>query len=485
MAKADQEAAQDAVKAQENADAEEQGISATVTKTGECECVIKVEADAEYLQKRYDEEFVTLQKDLALPGFRRGKAPQGLVERKLGEKLKTDTLSKVLEESFQTAVRENDLKVVAELESPDVEGYSWAPGKTAEFEFKCEILPDLHLEQSRYKGVKIEAPALTASEEMVQRELDRFAERFKVRTPVEGSGIDREDEVEVELAVSLEGPEDWIRKATFRPADERIGPFVVEGIVGSLLGVEAGEELEVTASWAEGAQPQRFGLAQYAGKEVPLRLKILNVYRVKIPEISDELAQKIGLENAEDIRTMVRKGLEKDIEARKRQVAEYVLLSEILDAVPFQMPPSLVAGAAQDRIGRSVVQQIRSGVPRQEAERRAEDQAERSREEAERDLKITYLLKTIADQERIYVEESEVQEQIRAIAARQKWTEQKAQRYLEEQDMQRSLREEMREAKTRKLLMDEAKIEEIDPEEFESWFAEKYAKLQKDRIIVP
>jgi FKBP-type peptidyl-prolyl cis-trans isomerase (trigger factor) len=144
-----------------------------------------------------------------------------------------------------------------------------------------------------------------------------------------------------------------------------------------------------------------------------------------------------------------------------------------------------VERATEDRLRRMLVQQIRAGVPREEAEKTARAGAERSREAAEREIKFACLLRAIADKERIFVEESEVHEQIRAIAARQNWTEQRAERYLEEEDMLRSLREDMREAKTKKFLIDHSKVTEMEPSEFQKRHAARFKGEREGAILRP
>ena len=92
--------------------------------------------------------------------------------------------------------------------------------------------------------------------------------------------------------------------------------------------------------------------------------------------------------------------------------------------------------------------------------------AERSREVAVRNLKASFLLREIADKERIYVLDSEVQEQVEVLAARQGWTRGRTERDMEENDLMQSLRWDLREEKTLKPLVENARVEEIDPEEF-------------------
>ncbi len=99
----------------------------------------------------------------------------------------------------------------------------------------------------------------------------------------------------------------------------------------------------------------------------------------------------------------------------------------------------------------------------------------RTRAGVTRRLKASYVLRKVAEKERILVTESEVQEQVRAFASRQGWREERANSYMEERGMLRSLRDDMRESKTLDFLAENAEVEEISPEEFSKRHAENHA----------
>ncbi|KPK58572.1 MAG: hypothetical protein AMK73_09165, partial [Planctomycetes bacterium SM23_32] len=267
----------DADRAADVADAEapeqeaEKGPTVTVERTGPCECVIRIEADADYLRERYQDELATLQETVKLPGFRQGHAPVGLVERRMASALRTDLISSVATEAYEQAVEEHDLTVVNEAEAPDLENFAWEPGQPAEFVYRCEVLPEVALEEGDYKGLKVEVPALEATAELQQREVERFAQQFATWEEVKGAGIDWDDYVEAAVSV----PEaDWAETIGFYPRSERVGPFAVEGIKGVLVGAGAGDEVEVEGELLEGEAGRRPELESLAGSKVRLKLSV-------------------------------------------------------------------------------------------------------------------------------------------------------------------------------------------------------------------
>lgn len=439
------------------------GPRATVERSGPYECVIRIQADAEYLRDRYQEDLASLQTEVTLPGFRQGHAPVGLVERKMGSALRSDVISSVVGEAYDKAVEDYDLTVVAETDAPDLENFTWDPGQPAEFEFKLEVMPEVELDEKHYKGLAVEAPALEVTDELLQREMERFARQFATWEEVTGAGIDWDDYVEAEVSIpDLE----WSETIGFYPRAERIGPFSAEGIRAALVGAKVGDEVEVQAELPEDQVGGREQLAPLAGQNTTLKLALSHVTRRKVPELDDELAKKIGLSSAEEIEPIVRERLANALEQRKGEVIRQVAVEAALAAVECKMPPSLVERAAEEEQVRNLVRLLRMGMPRQEAERAAADSAGRAREHVERRLKAAYVLRKIAEKERIIVTESEVDSQIRAFAARQGWREERARSYMEERGMVRALRDDMRESKATDFLVENAEVTEIPPEEF-------------------
>ncbi|MHC4591901.1 MAG: trigger factor, partial [Planctomycetota bacterium] len=318
-----------AAETEQEEEAAEPGPSATVERTGPYECVIRIQADADYLRDRYQEDLASLQTEVTLPGFRQGHAPVGLVERKMGSALRSDVISSVVAEAYDKAVEDHDLTVVAETDAPDLENFTWEPGQPAEFEFKLEVMPEVELEEKHYKGLEVDAPALEVTDELLQREMERFAQQFATWEEVTGAGIDWDDYVEAEVSA----PDvDWSETIGFYPRAERIGPFSAEGIKAALVGAKVGDDVEVEAELPEDQVGGREQLASLAGQNTMLKLALSHVTRRKVPELDDELAEKIGLSSAEEIEPIVRERLANALEQRKGEIVRQVAVEAALEA---------------------------------------------------------------------------------------------------------------------------------------------------------
>jgi trigger factor len=445
----------------------EQDVRTEITWEGECECTIHVEVEAEHLADLYEEELKRLEREARVPGFRAGKAPRGLLERRYGDRVQEEIVATVVRDSYQDAVADHDLSVVETTEAPDPEEMDWEVGEGLEFEFRCEVLPEIEIEEEQYKGLEVEVPEQELTNEMLDQEMENFAQQMGSWEEVEEGGIDTEDYIVADVHVRGEEEPEWSEEMQFVPSEEQIGPFIATGIKGAIMGAQPGDTVELEVELPEEEFPEgNESLEEFVGEPVTIEIEIKEAYRREIPEIDDNLARILDMDSVEELRSMLRDRLERQISDQQEDVTRQILVDALLNKVDMELPDSLVERATQDEMRRLMMRALRAGRPREEAEQIARSNAHRSRDMAVRNLKSSFLLREIADKERIYVLDDEVQEQIRALADRQDWKVERARRYLEKNDMMSSLRWDMREAKTMEYLEDNANITYIPASEF-------------------
>lgn len=447
----------------ETTDEQAEGLHTTVERTAPCEVLIKIEAEADYLRDRYQTELAQLQSEIALPGFRRGKAPIGLVEKRMGRSLKNDVIVSVVGEAYDEACDENELDVVSQIDGPDMEELDWEPGQPFEFEIKAEVLPEVEVTEDAYNNIEIEVPALDVADDMIEDQQQRFLARFATFEKVEDGEVQEEDYIEGTLAV--EGTE-YSESQGFYPRGRRMGPFEVEGAEEKIVGTKVGETVELTATVEAEALEDVDGLEGVEPGEVKIKFTVGSLMRRNLPELDDDLAEKIGMENADAVREYIREQVEEGLSNQRDGLKRDMLLNALIERMPFEMPESLVDRATRDVQVRRLVNLLRQGVPRAEAEQAALEGGFQQREAVARRLKATHLLRKIAEIEKIYVTESDVDLQIRTFAARQNMREDKARAYLEDRGMLRSLRDDMREEQTIEFLLETAKVKELSDDDW-------------------
>jgi trigger factor len=449
----------------------EAGPEVTVERTGPCTCEIKIVADAEFLQERYEDELAKTQSEIALPGFRRGRAPKGLVEKRMSGALCTDLISSVVRKACSDAIEDEDIYVVGGADGPDPDDIDWRPGQPYEFTVQCEMMPDVEMTQDDYFGLEVEAPQYAVTDEMLDAEKTQFMQRFATREEVDSDA--QADDV-VRVAASLAEPE-FASELVLVPNYGKLGPFSYEdGAADAVVGAAVGDKLTLAATVGEDSEKWLEGsdvLAAIEGQAVELQLEIAGITRRTIPELDAAFAERLGFESVAEVEGTLTERIQASAEKATEDARRDVILGALLAKVECEMPDGLVGKATQDEQMRRLMRMLRSGMPRAQAEQAALEQAHGTREVVRRRLQSTFLLRKIAEAEKVLITESDVDEQIRVFASEQNWQPDRARRYLEERDLVRSMRDDMREEATLDLLIKKAEITEVTPEEYGAKFA--------------
>ncbi len=454
----------EALKAENSGEEVEKNMNYSIEYETLCRVKLTIEPDSEELEKDYKEQLGTYKENAQVPGFRPGKAPEFMVERRFGDAIKEQVLYLATADIYKDAVKEEDITVINELDTPDFENYDWEPGQPAKFEYRFEVIPSVDLDEGVYKGLEIEVPKDEVPEDLMEMAMNQFSSRYAEWEALgDDVEIDRKDSVEVVaklVSPEIEGglPENGF---SFSPEQDAVGPFVAEGLNGAVVGAKVGDTVEIDAHVADEQEDEKWRELAEA-EEVKLELTINEAYRLNIPEIDDDLAEKLGLDSADEIREMVETRVKQDLERQRNEHMRQAVLEKLNESIDVELPDSLIRDAAQDMREREALRLWRSeGVDLDEA-RQSVGEDESFDESAANTLKAEFVISKIADKERIYVTESELDEQIRAFAASRGLDEQKARRLLEKRDMFDTWRRDLKREKTVSMLLDNAQINEVE-----------------------
>jgi trigger factor len=230
-----------------------------------------------------------------------------------------------------------------------------------------------------------------------------------------------------------------------------------------LLGAMAGQvrTLEITLD-------DKFPKEEYRGKKVSAELKINEVKRIRLPELADQLAQAAGYKTLADMKDAVRAGVKRAKENLAQEILRSALADALLSKVDFELPQDIAESMSQDIQRRRELYLKYRGVPQEEIEKAQQDLSTRSREEAVRSLKLYLIYEHIADKEKIFATEEDVERRIEALAQARQVTPARLREYIQQQNLLAQLRSQIREEKTVEFLLNEAKLEEGSQPESEA-----------------
>ncbi len=395
-----------------------QGESPSVQKTVEAksatEYLVRVEIPADAVEQKLEESYRKADREIELPGFRRGRVPRGLLEARFGRDfLYEDVQQELIREILPTVLEEEKLNPVS---TPKTEIKQFEIGKPFQFEVSLEVLPPPVVKD--YFGIEVTEPPL---QPVTQEEIDREIEELQLEHATLVPKGSQTAAVEVEDVVE-------IRESGKRDTHEvqaRLKYFS-EGLIGHRVG----ETVELP-------------LGQ---KREPVEIAAIRC--IERPELPD-LAKTLGHETVEELQASVRKDLEALHEREQRSRLKRAILDTIVDRSEVPIPQRLV-----DELAQAEVQQ----VVRNGGRKPSDEELTKLKEAIVKRLKRQRVLETIEEKENLKISDADFEAFLKAEAERQQMNPIKFKALLERErrlDQLRSVRDEER---ALDLLLENAKI---------------------------
>lgn len=294
---------------------------------------LKVVLPSDKFTKAYEERLLEIAKKSRLPGFRPGKAPISVVEKKIGKTLLQEVASELMQSGFQQAVVDNKLRIAG---TPEVKSGDIAKGQPLEFEVIYESYPEIEL--ADFSQVEVER--LTA--EIAETDVDKALARIQ-RQQAKWHEVDRPAKENDRIVIDFDG---FIDKKPFpggnaKDQELELGSHeMIPGFEEGLIGVVAGESRDLNLTF-----PENYPLANLANQTVLFKV---TVHKVKEPELlplDDEFAKKIGAKTAmtlQDLRQQAKEGLQKELTRCERALVKKQVLDKLLDQHEVEAPQSMI-----------------------------------------------------------------------------------------------------------------------------------------------
>ncbi|MDA1194084.1 MAG: trigger factor [Planctomycetota bacterium] len=382
-----------------------------VESVGPCRKKIAVTIAPERIREEYDSKFSEINDQVALPGFRRGRAPRTLLEKRFGSKLadeiKGDLVKAALEELF-----EDKSKGVEPLAAPDIDVEALAFVPTEAFSFEFELVTKPEFETPEYKGLEVKVAPVTVSDDEVQAGIDRLLRRGASLETVEDATVEDDDILIVDWKAkdgdSVEARDD---NAYYPYGRGVIAGFVAEGLDAQFAGQQVGAK--ATASVKVAMDDPR---EELRGRELALEAVLKQIKRYSLPAIDEAFLKKHDFDDEAELRADVRTQIQRAKARGRDSTAEEQLVEQLLGSVEISLPADFVEreldGWAQRRRMSLQMEKVEEDdISKQIEAARADTQAT-----IQSDMQRWFLLDRIADAEDVQVTEAELMQAIQEIA---------------------------------------------------------------------
>jgi len=382
-------------------------MKVTVEELSPSKRALQIELPAERVSAAMEATLRDLRRKLQLPGFRRGKVPAELIQRRFQADLHEELLRELIPESYREALTQTDLKPVGQ---PKVEDVQLAAGAPLRFRAVVDVKPPIQVND--YRGIAVERAKLEVTDQEVDRGLEFLREDAAEYVPMEGWPAMRDDLVILDHEGSVNGKPFKGGSGTNLTVVLGHGGYL-PGFEDQIAGMQKGDRKQFRLPF-----PGDYPRKELAGKTVEFTVTAKEVKKRRVPELNDEFAKSVG-----DVESLaaLREKLREQIQGRKLREQEAELKRAVLDklaaAHEVDLPESLVELETAS-ILQELAETVRAaggrvrGLPGSPEELRS-----KALETARRRVKETLLLEAVARQEGLAVADEELEQEIQAMAS--------------------------------------------------------------------
>ena len=427
-----------------------------------CITTLRVEVPSEKVNKAWETIAGDYTRYARLPGYRAGKAPRSIVEKKFQKEIREELQKKLLSESCREAIADQKLRVLSVAEVEDVE---IASDKTMRFTATLVTAPTFELPE--YKGLAVEVK----SAEVTEAEIDESIENIRNQSSDFSDLTDREVQMEdfavVNYSATIDGqplqevcpkaPKQLAGNDDFwiRMTPEAFFPGFCEQLAGAKIGETRSFELDV---------PQDFPLSDLAGKKIGFTVT-LNLIKVKsLPELNDEFAAKIipGKTLAE-LRDLAKSELQRQKTVAVEREKRDKVMMQLLSSVECELPQDMVRHETKRLLSEIVKENQTRGVNDDVLKEHEKEILATASQGARDRLKGTFVLLRIAEAEKIAITREEFKQRMEDMAAQYRMTPEKVQKELDKNGALDQVTEEILSAKVLDFLVANATVKTTEP----------------------
>jgi trigger factor len=431
-------------------------MSVTIETTAPCRRKLRVEVEAARVAGARAEIIQEFRKQANLPGFRPGKAPEPMVEKRYAREIDDEVRNRIIPDTYREAIAEHKLRVVG---YPNVEKVDYEPGKPFVYTALVDTAPEFVLPD--YKGIAVKKKETPVADADIEKTLESLRDQQAEFTDVTGRALKTGDFAVLNYTGVAEGKP----IAELVPDAKTLGEHkdfwllissdsFLPGFCDQLTGAQTGEKRQVLLNF-----PADFPQKPLAGKKATYFVDVVAIKEKKLPEVNDEFAKKVGLESVAKLKEEIRKSHAAEHEAEATADMRKQIIDHLLGKVEFDLPESLIAQETRSIIYDVVRENSVRGVTKEMLESKKDEIYGMATQSAKDRLRTQFILDAIAEKEKITVTEQEMEARLATLAQRYRITPERLKAQLDERGGLGEVEGQILVGKTLDFLIANAKVE--------------------------
>ena len=304
------------------------------------EIKMEITIEAEKFENAIKKVYFKNAKYFNIPGFRKGKAPQNIVEKYYGKEIfYEDAFNEIAGEEYANAVEENKLEVVSK---PQIDIVTMEKGQDLVFTATVATKPEVEL--GKYKGIEIEKIEYNVEDSDIENNLKQMQEKnsrvISVETPVEKGNI-----AVIDFEGFVDGKAFEGGKGENYSLEIGSGSFI-PGFEDQVIGMKIDEEKDINVKF-----PDEYFSKDLAGKDATFKVKVHEIKKKELPELDDEFAKDVSeFDTLKELKDSIKERLEKDNEQKAKYEKEDAIMKVITEGMKVDIPAGMIEAEVDNMV---------------------------------------------------------------------------------------------------------------------------------------
>lgn len=438
-----------------------------IAEIGPCSRKLTITIPASVVDERLETQLGTLVSEAALPGFRKGRVPRKLLERRFGADVRSETRGQLISSSYEKALTTSELQVIGDPDFGDMESIKeLEPGKDYVFSVSLEIVPNFDLPE--LEGVPVTKPMMEVTDEHVDGELLRTRYRFGTPSRITGP-FEPLDRMVGSVKIHIEDSEEPFfendRAVAVVPAteDEGKGQFLgllVDDLSNHLAGKNVGDEITF-----ETTGPESHEREDIRGKTLKIFFQVADAERVAPLELK-EMVEQFGLDDEAGLRGQIQLSLESRRDSEQRNAEREQVFEWLLENINFELPPKISEAQSAGMIEQQRLEMTHRGLDEDTIELQLAKIRSESEAASLKRLRLMFIMSKLSKHFEIEISEAEINARISEIAASRNARPEAVRAELAKSGQIREITMSIQHSKSADRIVDTAKVTEMPADEW-------------------